>query len=389
MIPVATVFLREGTEVLLLRRSDEVGSYPGRWGAVSGHVADHGDPESAARAEIREETGLEDARLVRAGEPFTVEEWQVHPFLFEVAGREIQPNWETDAWAWVHPTEMLRRETVPDLWKSYERVAPTVDTVQEDTDHGSTYLSVRALECLRDRAAVAPETVPALARDLLQARPSMRVIENRVNRVMQEGGTEKAARNGIERSLAADSKAAHNAAAMLPERVLTLSRSGTVLAALRAAEPHVFVAESRPAREGVTVAEELAESMPVTLHTDAAIAHVLATEGVDAVLVGADAVLADGSVVNKTGTRGAALAATHEGIPVYVVCARDKIAADETAHLESGPDEEIHDSLDVLNPTFDVTPPEAISAVVTEDGALSETDVRAAAREHAALADWD
>lgn len=389
MTPVVTVFLREGAEVLLLERSDAVGSYPGRWGAVSGHVADHGNPEAAARAEIREETGIEDARLVRAGEPFAVEGWQVHPFLFEVEGREIEPNWETETWEWVHPTEIRRRETVPELWRSYEHVAPTVEDIREDTDHGSTYLSVRALECLRDRAAVAPRTVPALARDLLDARPSMRVIENRVNRVMHEGGDEAAARTEIDRALAADAGAANEAADRLPDRVLTLSRSGTVLAALREARPHVFVAESRPAREGVGVAEALSKSMPVTLHTDAAVAHVLATEAIGAVLVGADAVLADGSVVNKTGTRGAALAATHEGIPVYVVCARDKIAADGTAHLESGPASELHDSLPVVNPTFDVTPPEAITAVVTEDGALSEEEVMEAAREHAALADWD
>jgi hypothetical protein len=53
----------------------------------------------------------------------------------------------------------------------------------------------------------------------------------------------------------------------------------------------------------------------VTVHTDAAVAHVLATHDVDAVVVGADAVLSDGRVVNKTGTRAAAIAAANEGGP--------------------------------------------------------------------------
>ncbi|MFB6095104.1 MAG: NUDIX domain-containing protein, partial [Halodesulfurarchaeum sp.] len=53
--PVVTVFLRNEGAVLLLRRSEEVGSYPGAWGAVAGHA--EGDPESQALAEVEEETG--------------------------------------------------------------------------------------------------------------------------------------------------------------------------------------------------------------------------------------------------------------------------------------------------------------------------------------------
>jgi translation initiation factor 2B subunit (eIF-2B alpha/beta/delta family) len=154
----------------------------------------------------------------------------------------------------------------------------------------------------------------------------------------------------------------------------------------------VFVAESRPDREGVGVAERLAGEIRVTLHTDAAVAHVLATREVDAVVVGADAVLADGSVVNKTGTRAAALSAAREGVPLCVVCAADKVTPDEEATLESGPRESVYDGdadVGVLNPTFDVTPPDLVSAVRTELGVLDTDDVREVAREHAALADWD
>ncbi|HMB49843.1 MAG TPA: initiation factor 2B, partial [Natronoarchaeum rubrum] len=176
--------------------------------------------------------------------------------------------------------------------------------------------------------------------------------------------------------------------------VLTLSRSGTVLDALRSASPRsVHVAESRPAREGISVAEELAAALdaPVTVLADAAVAHALATEDVDAVVVGADAVLPDGRVVNKTGTRTAALAAAREGIPVYAVAASDKITRRETVNLETGDATAIYDGdaeLDVLNPTFDVTPGDLVDAVVTERGRLGAEDVAAIAEEHGALTAW-
>jgi ADP-ribose pyrophosphatase YjhB (NUDIX family) len=54
---VVTVFLRHRGDVLLLRRSEDVDSYPGQWGAVAGHV-ENDDPHASALAEIEEETGL-------------------------------------------------------------------------------------------------------------------------------------------------------------------------------------------------------------------------------------------------------------------------------------------------------------------------------------------
>lgn len=424
---VVTVFLRNGSDVLLLQRSDEVGSYPGQWAAVAGHVeADDGtprDPIAAARQEIQEETGLDPDRVtaVEAGEPFAVEDpehgrWVVHPFLFECPTRAVTTNWETAAYEWAPPTEILRRDTVPDLWTSYDRVAPTVETVAGDTEHGSAYISLRALEVLRDRAAVLAtgrETVDGewtalatLARDLLAARPSMQVVTNRVNGVMHEadeptaGAVEAAAARAIESSLGADTAAARNAAERVADtgrpRVLTLSRSGTVLETLRRADPSgVLVAESRPAREGLEVAETIAGELSdtdVTVFVDAAVAHVLSTRDVDAVLVGADAVLADGRVVNKVGTRAAGLAATREGVPAYVVAARDKISPDTEPNLETADPATVYDGnadLTPLAPRFDVTPADLHAGVVTEDGLLDAGDVAEVAAENAELAGWD
>ena len=142
-------------------------------------------------------------------------------------------------------------------------------------------------------------------------------------------------------------------------------------------------------REGVGVAETLAaDGLDVALCVDAAVAHVLETEDVDTVLLGADTVLADGTVINKVGTRPAALAAADAGADCYAVCATDKIVPDTDVDLESGPPGAVHEDPEefaVRNPTFEATPPDLLTGIVTEDGLLSPEDVAAVAADHAAL----
>ncbi|WP_380680893.1 NUDIX domain-containing protein [Salinigranum sp. GCM10025319] len=439
---VVTAFLRNAGEVLLIRRSDEVGTYAGLWGGVSGYA--EGDPAAAARWEIDEEVGLADAvTFVRAGDPVAFTDpdldtrWVVHPYLFDCTERAVEPNREIRETVWIAPPEILRRETVPELWTAYDRVRPTVETVTADTEHGSAYLSIRALEALRDEAGLRAvvrergasvddanerdadtdergEDWPALvetAERLLDARPSMTALVNRVNRAMTTAraeaetatAVERAAHAGVERALDADRRAAAvTAERVAGETVLTLSRSGTVERALSgtaesdrrdtAGPAGVYVAESRPAREGVGVAERLAsDGREVTLVTDAAVAHVLGRDVVDRVVVGADTVLPDGRVLNKTGTRGAAIAAANEGVPVDAVASADKVSATETVAGEEGPAEAVYDGdadLRVENPTFDLTPAGFVTRVVTERGVLDADGVADVADEHRALTGW-
>lgn len=383
--------------MLLLRRSQEVGSYAGRWGAVAGYAEE--DPDGQALVEIDEETGLAEAvTLVRAGAPFDVHDealgkhWVVHPYLFDSASRDVKTDWETQEAVWASPTSILQRTAVPELWTSYERVAPSLETIRDDRAHGSAYLSLRALEVLRDRAAVRAaeggeegaswQGLRQTARELLQARPSMAALHNRVHRAMQRAaGTatasavQEAAHDVLQEAVDADEAATVRAAALVAGgTVLTLSRSGTILKALLRADPApaVIVAASQPEGEGVGVAETLAEAgLDVTLVADAAVAHVLATESVDAVLVGADAVLPSGRVVNKTGTHAAALAARAAGVPFYVACASDKVRPDERPDLEPSDPSLLYDGeadVRVQHTLFDVTPARLVTAVVTECG---------------------
>ena len=409
---VVTCVLRHGTDVLLVRRSDAVASDTGRWGGVSGSA--EGDPEAAARRVIDRTVGLLDAAtLVRSADPLTAPahehdtERRVHPFLFDCEATDVDPSDPVAAHEWVQPPTILGRDTVPDLWATYRAVAPSVDSVASDTDHGSAYVSLRALEVLRDaaadaatddRAAAGPDAATGVletAADLRSARPTMGVVRTRIDRVLADAEPAPAALRdraaaACDRAVAVDDEAAAAAADRVGDRVLTFSRSGTVLSALRRAAPAaVLVAESRPAREGVGVAETLAaDGLDVALCVDAAVAHVVDTERVDTVLVGADTVLADGTIINKVGTRPAALAAADAGADCYAVCATDKIVPDTDVELESGPPGAVHkdpEGIAVRNPTFEATPPDLLTGVLTEDGLLSPDNVAAVAADHAAL----
>ncbi|MFW5938567.1 MAG: initiation factor 2B, partial [Halanaeroarchaeum sp.] len=350
--------------------------------------------------------------FVRRGERFPVEDpaldtrWLVTPYLFDVAHREVDTNEETTELEWAPPTEILRRETVPDLWTSYWRVAPTVATVGADDDHGSAYVSVRALEVLRDAAALGVERdegdwphLVKTARGLLDAKPAMAAVRNRVNRVMSVAGAdrtpaavESAATEAIDAALAADRETAASAREFVDDqRVVTLSRSGTVLEALSRGDPEaVAVAESRPGGEGIGVAEDLAAAgLEVTLTTDANLPAVV--DDADVCLVGADTVLPDGSVVNKVGSRALALAAQDSDVRWYAVSASDKISPDGRVRLDPGDPATLYDRdapLTVENPTFERVPARLVDGVVTEAGVLDADQIQALSSVNAARATW-
>lgn len=389
----ATCFLRNQGEVLLVRGNGDLDNFPGKWSVLTGVGVTSRDEATEL---VRRQTGLEDVEFVRAGDPHEQhvedrDEDLVHyPFLFDVGTRDLELG--LLGMEWVPPPEIEEHDSVPGLWRAYRRVAATVGSVRDDSTHGSSYLSLRALEVLRDNAA-AGEDVDRVARELLEARPAMSALVNRVNRVMHEsegvGEVEGLAQEEIELAGEWDEAAARNAAELLDGTVLTLSRSGTVLEALVTAEPEVVVAESRPGREGVGVAKELSTQVEVTLVTDAAAATFM--RDVDAVLVGADSVQPDGAVVNKTGTRAAAVAAHYEGVPCYVAASTDKISAEHDVRIEEGPPTEIYEGdspIDVRNPLFDVTPPDLVTGIATEEGLLDPEDVRKIADEHRGLREW-
>ena len=126
---VVTCFLESGGEILILRRSGQVGSYQGRWAGVSGYIETTADEQ--ALIEIEEETSLagEDLKLIRKGKPLTAEDeqlgikWVVHPYLFHIKDRgKIKIDWEHKETKWIAPKDIDNFETVPMLKEALARV---------------------------------------------------------------------------------------------------------------------------------------------------------------------------------------------------------------------------------------------------------------------------
>jgi len=404
MPALLTAFVRNRGELLVTRRADDSERDPGRWDGLSRPLDGSAETvASEARRFVRSTTGLSELRLAYAGEAVTVEGRTIHPVLFDSPNRAVgEIGGEIDGVAavdWVPATALLDRQTVPGLWAAYEQVAPSPTTVGADTVHGAAALSIHALEALRDQAAVDDnwETVAATARELRTTRPSMAVLANRINRVMSSAeqsttAVHDRATGEIEAALDADATAATTAADRLSGPIATLSWSGTVKDALVELGASVTVAEARPDREGVDLAESLAAAgLDVTVTTDAALPALLSDREFGAVLVGADTILPNGDIVNKVGTRALALAADRADVPVYVVAARDKVAVDDTFHSEDGPATAVYDgpeAITVRNPVFDLTPGELVDGVVTENGLLDSRGISVVAAQHRSNAEW-
>lgn len=128
---VVTAFVgRADGRILLLRRSEKVGSFQGHWAAVSGYLEDPTPREQALR-EVREETGLsaDDLTVVREGAPVYArggsEIFVVHPFLVRSRRTEVRIDWEHTDYEWVDPAEIGRRPSVPKLDRAWASVAPS------------------------------------------------------------------------------------------------------------------------------------------------------------------------------------------------------------------------------------------------------------------------
>ncbi|MGM0405410.1 MAG: NUDIX domain-containing protein [Thermoplasmatota archaeon] len=122
-IPVVTSFIEKGDKLLIVKRSDEVGSFQGRWSAISGYLEGK-DPLEQAKIEISQETDL-DVEFVKKGNTTMARGedniWKVHPFLFKTQQEPVL-NWENLEYRWVTKDELKELKTVPRLLEAYEEV---------------------------------------------------------------------------------------------------------------------------------------------------------------------------------------------------------------------------------------------------------------------------
>ena len=257
-----------------------------------------------------------------------------------------------------------------------------------------------AAEKYRGPVAEFKEYMEKVSRIILNTRPTAVSLPNAVMYVMTrlrkaEGDLSdlkqvviSSAKEFIDKSLEAVKKIAEYGAKMINDGDVIITHCHSTAAVSIIIEAHkqgkrvkVYSDETRPKFQGRITSTQLAEAgVDVTLVPDSAMR--LMVRKADKVIVGADAIASNGALVNKIGTSQLALAA-HEAGVVFLVAAETykfspmtfigelvKIELREPAEIVSKEWLEANPGIRVLNPSFDVTPPEYISAIITEFGVI-------------------
>ena len=267
-------------------------------------------------------------------------------------------------------------------------LAATVEELRKDREHGASWMARRTVEALLEVAEQPFETVEALvdqlvgsARELAESRPRIGAIPGAAGRVLaaangwrhldlddfrqlirEEG---QAVLDG--RTRAGASIAIHLSDQLDGAVAATHSASATVREALLHTPPNrVICTVSEPIGEGRAFAEGLrAEGLDVELVEDEAAPAALA--GATILLIGADTVFSDGTLCNKVGTTALAEAAAGFGIPVVVAAEIVKLSPMDAADSpDPGPAE---------RELFELTPPELLTFIVTEEGVFTPDDI--------------
>ena len=271
-----------------------------------------------------------------------------------------------------------------------------INEIRTDRRNGAAALALRGLDFLEATAAQlsskpeeAEQQANEAVRILGEIRPSIGAIGvqavvalSRARGLVSEGMSWKMA---LLRAVQSERQISGQANASIAELakqeigvggvIVTCSWSMTVLAALQVLKPtRVIIGDGHPLGDGASAANWIAaRGMEVHLLPDAAVAA--SVNGARAVIIGADQILADGSVVNRTSSFCLALSAGYFGVPFYVLCQRTKLSGigpfdlpmDETHATPS----DIPSGVTYRGPLFEITPPELITAVLTESGSMN------------------
>ncbi|HVP22729.1 MAG TPA: hypothetical protein VMS77_02305 [Conexivisphaerales archaeon] len=273
-----------------------------------------------------------------------------------------------------------------------------IKEVKADRSTGAIGLAIKALDAFKPLGETPGsdiKMVRGVSRQLLKARPTMVCVGNasselccRVIDKLGEGDAGKfasAEAEKLQRKMVLSRIAIANAFAQYLSRpvvVLTVSDSQTVLETLRRSKEmlaQVFVTVSDPGGEGRALSEKLSSGgIRNILVPDMVVGSIMPK--VDVVLLGADAVLSDGSVVNKLGSNTAAKIAYVEGKQVFFLAEAMKVhPAGEEVTLELDTDAGQGGYL----PRFDITPYGYVQHVVCEDGELDLERIKSLSEKYA------
>ncbi len=288
-------------------------------------------------------------------------------------------------------------------------ISRLIAEIREDRTHGASQLARQAaaiikLTAQKSRAGNKEEFLrqqQEIYGELMQARPAMApvfnmvamlckaVFENafRMNLAQIRQFVVAKADAAVKNSIAAITRIAEYSLELIVsgDCIMTYSYSSTVMAVLKSAfdkygNINVIVARSGPGSSGKRTAHELAAcGIAVTFIDDAALGLYLSRA--DKVIFGTDRLCSDGKIVNAAGSYLMAIAAKRAGVPVYVCCETLKfdpgitgaeVDLEETALEAAAP---LPKEVLVSSPTFDITPPELVTEVVTEQGRFTPEEV--------------
>ena len=299
--------------------------------------------------------------------------------------------------------------------KDYREVA---DAIRDMVIRGAPAIGCAAamgvaIGVLKETDATVDQNIDAICNTLAETRPTAVNLFWAINRMrglfdsMRSAGKPFAdiqqalvaeAEKVLEDDIEINKAMGRHGAALLPDGATVMTHCnagalatggyGTALGVIRAARESgnavgVIANETRPFMQGarLTVWELQQDEIPVTLLTDNMAGHTLRAGKVQAVVVGADRIAANGDVANKIGTYSVAVLAKENNIPFYVAAPISTLdfsleCGDLIPIEERAPEEVTHikgqqiapNGTQVMNPAFDVTPNEYVAAIITEKG---------------------
>jgi len=314
---------------------------------------------------------------------------------------------------WRDGLELLDQRLLPGRvhWVSVPGAAAAGRAIRNLTVRGAPAIGLTAAYALASEARANPELshLRRAARLLASARPTgadLARAVGRVLRVIEQAPREDRFERALEAARAlhqADAAAClamgeHGARLFTAGEVSLLTHCnagalatggiGTALGIVRVLHAQgrlarLYACEARPVLQGarLTAWEAVQDEIPCTLLADGAAASLLASGAVQGVVVGADRIAADGSVANKVGTYALALAAARHRVPLVVAAPTttfdmacptgasipiEQRSADEVRTLRRH--RTAPEGVEVYNPAFDVTPPDLVTAIVSERG---------------------
>jgi methylthioribose-1-phosphate isomerase len=317
------------------------------------------------------------------------------------------------AFRWRGGLEILDQRRLPEVerWLAVPTAAAAVRAIRSLAVRGAPAIGLVAAYAFASETRHNPELghLRRVARRLAAARPTAADLAAAVGSVLatvevvappHRFTTALAAARALHaRNAAACQAIAKAGAALFPgnkRRLLTHCNAGalatggvgTALGVVRALHAagrleRLFACEARPVLQGarLTTWEAVQDGIPITLLVDGAAASLLAGGKVDGIVVGADRIAADGAVANKIGTYALAVAAARHRVPLVVAAPTttfDLGCPDGGAiAIEQRGAEEVQRrgrrwltprGITVFNPAFDVTPPDLVTAIVSERG---------------------